>query len=53
LKIFEDLLSFVEVVGGDTDLALEAIRAGFAILRMRCKAFAPANLRRISLLRAT
>jgi hypothetical protein len=24
------LLSFVEVVGGDTDLALEAIRAGFA-----------------------
>jgi predicted nucleic acid-binding protein len=30
LKFFEDLLSFVEVVGGDTDLALEAIRAGFA-----------------------
>jgi predicted nucleic acid-binding protein len=30
LKFFEDLLSFVEVAGGDTDLALEAIRAGFA-----------------------
>jgi predicted nucleic acid-binding protein len=30
LKFFEDLLSFIEVAGGDTDLALEAIRAGFA-----------------------
>ena len=30
LAFFEDLLSFVEVVGGDTELALEAIRAGFA-----------------------
>ncbi len=29
LKFFEDLLSFVEVMGGDTGLALEAIRAGF------------------------
>jgi predicted nucleic acid-binding protein len=30
LEFFEDLLSFIEVAGGDTDLALEAIRAGFA-----------------------
>jgi predicted nucleic acid-binding protein len=30
LKFFEDLLSFVEVVGGDTELALEAIRSGFS-----------------------
>ena len=30
LKFFEDLLSFVEVVGGDTQLALAAIRSGFA-----------------------
>ena len=30
LKFLEDLLSFVEVAGGDTDLALEAIFAGFA-----------------------
>ena len=30
LRFFEDLLSFVEVVSGDTNLALEAIRAGFA-----------------------
>jgi predicted nucleic acid-binding protein len=30
LKFFEDLLSFIEVAGGDTDLALEAIHAGFA-----------------------
>jgi hypothetical protein len=30
LKFFGDLLSFIEVAGGDTDLALEAIRAGFA-----------------------
>jgi predicted nucleic acid-binding protein len=30
LKFFEDLLSFIEVAGGDTNLALEAIRAGFA-----------------------
>lgn len=30
LAFFEDLLSFVEVVSGDTELALEAIRAGFA-----------------------
>ena len=29
LKFFEDLLSFVEVVGGDTSLALAAIRLGF------------------------
>ena|SRR5258708_5845510 len=29
LKFFEDLLSFVEVIGGNTELALEAIRAGF------------------------
>lgn len=29
LKFFEDLLSFVEVMGGDTRLALEAIRSGF------------------------
>jgi len=29
LKFFEDLLSFVEVVGGDTEMALEAIRSGF------------------------
>jgi predicted nucleic acid-binding protein len=30
LKFFEDLLSFVEVAGGDTALALEAIRSGFS-----------------------
>jgi predicted nucleic acid-binding protein len=30
LKFFEDLLSFVEVMGGDTELALEAIRSGFS-----------------------
>ena len=30
LKFFEDLLSFVEVAGGDTQLALEAIRSGFS-----------------------
>jgi predicted nucleic acid-binding protein len=30
LKFFEDLLSFVEVVGGDTELALEAIHSGFS-----------------------
>jgi predicted nucleic acid-binding protein len=30
LKFFEDLLSFVEVVGGDTESALEAIRSGFS-----------------------
>jgi hypothetical protein len=30
LKFFEDLLSFVEVVGGDTELALEAIRSDFS-----------------------
>jgi predicted nucleic acid-binding protein len=30
LKFFEDLLSFVEVIGGDTELALSAIRSGFA-----------------------
>lgn len=30
LKFFEDLLSFIEVVGGDTQLALEAIRSGFS-----------------------
>jgi predicted nucleic acid-binding protein len=30
LKFFEDLLSFVEVVGGDTELALVAIRSGFS-----------------------
>lgn len=29
LEFFEDLLSFVEVVGGDTSLALEAIRSDF------------------------
>lgn len=29
LAFFEDLLSFVEVVSGDTELALEAIHAGF------------------------
>jgi hypothetical protein len=29
LKFFEDMLSFVEVAGGGTDLALEAIRSGF------------------------
>jgi predicted nucleic acid-binding protein len=29
LTFFEDLLSFVEVVGGDTELALEAIRSSF------------------------
>jgi hypothetical protein len=30
LKFFEDLLSFIEVVGGDTELALAAIRSGFS-----------------------
>jgi predicted nucleic acid-binding protein len=30
LAFFEDLLSFVEVVSGDTNLAIEAIRAGFS-----------------------
>jgi predicted nucleic acid-binding protein len=30
LKFFEDLLSFVEVVGGGTELALAAIRSGFS-----------------------
>ncbi len=30
LKFFEDLLSFVEVAGGDSGMALKAIRAGFA-----------------------
>jgi predicted nucleic acid-binding protein len=30
LKFFEDLLSFVEVAGGNTELALEAIRSGFS-----------------------
>ena len=30
LKFFEDLLSFVEVVSGDTDLAIAAIRSGFS-----------------------
>lgn len=30
LRFFEDLLSFVEVAGGDTQLALEAIRSGFS-----------------------
>jgi predicted nucleic acid-binding protein len=30
LKFFEDLLSFVEVAGGGTELALEAIRSGFS-----------------------
>jgi len=30
LKFFEDLLSFVEVVSGDKELAREAIRAGFS-----------------------
>jgi predicted nucleic acid-binding protein len=30
LKFFEDLLSFVEVAGGDTEMALEAIRSGFS-----------------------
>ncbi len=30
LKFFEDLLSFVEVAGGNTEMALEAIGAGFA-----------------------
>ena len=29
LKFFEDLLSFVEVVGGDTESARAAIRSGF------------------------
>jgi len=29
LKFFEDLLSFVEVAGGGTELALEAVRSGF------------------------
>jgi predicted nucleic acid-binding protein len=30
LQFFEDLLSFVEVIGGDTNLALEAVRSGFS-----------------------
>jgi hypothetical protein len=30
LKFFEDLLSFVEVAGGGTELALEAVRSGFS-----------------------
>jgi predicted nucleic acid-binding protein len=30
LKFFKDLLSFVEVIGGDTQMALEAIRLGFS-----------------------
>jgi predicted nucleic acid-binding protein len=30
LKFFDDLLSFVEVVGGDTEAARAAIRSGFA-----------------------
>ena len=30
LKFFEDLLSFVEVAGGNTEMALEAIRSGFS-----------------------
>jgi predicted nucleic acid-binding protein len=30
LKFFDDLLSFVEVVGGDTESARAAIRSGFA-----------------------
>jgi hypothetical protein len=30
LKLFEDLLAFIEVVGGDTKMALEAIRFGFS-----------------------
>ena len=30
MKLFEDLFSFIEVMGGDTELALEAVRAGFA-----------------------
>ena len=30
LKFFEDLLSFVEVVGGDTEAAQTAIRFGYA-----------------------
>ncbi len=29
LKFFEDLLSFIEVVGGDTEAARAAIRSGF------------------------
>ena len=29
LEFFEDLLSFVEVAGGGTELALEAVRSGF------------------------
>jgi predicted nucleic acid-binding protein len=30
LKFFDDLLSFIEVVGGDTEAARAAIRSGFA-----------------------
>lgn len=30
LKFFEDLLSFVDVAGGGTELALEAIRSGMS-----------------------
>ena len=30
LKSFEELLAFIEVVGGDTKMALEAIRLGFS-----------------------
>jgi hypothetical protein len=30
LKFFEDLLSFMEIAGGDTKLALEAIRSCFS-----------------------
>ena len=30
LKFFEDLLSFIEVVGGDTEAARAAIRSGFS-----------------------
>jgi predicted nucleic acid-binding protein len=29
LKFFEDLLSFIDVIGGDTELALAAINLGF------------------------
>jgi hypothetical protein len=30
LRVFKDLLSFVEMVSGDTDFALAVIRPGFA-----------------------
>lgn len=30
LQSFEDLLAFIEVIGGDTKMALEAIRLGFS-----------------------